>query len=231
MSSVPNNTSNTLLNWTFWNSVLLHNTLEWPDTWCQDICSHVHIFPVKAAWGSYHLHKIARCACAGNTRNVSLRGRCHRKPLVKDSDMHHGTCVTHVPWCMSGSLTCGGGKTFPAFSAHAHPQFYASGPWQNTIYPVLRLVDTMHCLIVNSIYRYKTWHCTFTDYPLLMWWLWRYLYILLSSSDLKYELLHVLMWSFSAIDVIPLNRGRTNGSVISYGFLKYQQHWDALLQF
>ena len=20
-------------------------------------------------------------------------------------DMHHGTCVTHVPWCMSGSLT------------------------------------------------------------------------------------------------------------------------------
>ena len=22
-----------------------------------------------------------------------------------DPDMHHGTCVTHVPWCMSGSLT------------------------------------------------------------------------------------------------------------------------------
>ena len=28
-------------------------------------------------------------------------------PLVSDPDMHHGTCVTHVPWCMSGSLTCG----------------------------------------------------------------------------------------------------------------------------
>ena len=24
---------------------------------------------------------------------------------VSDPDMHHGTCVTHVPWCMSGSLT------------------------------------------------------------------------------------------------------------------------------
>ena len=26
---------------------------------------------------------------------------------VSDTDMHHGTCVTHVPWCMSGSLTNG----------------------------------------------------------------------------------------------------------------------------
>ena len=35
--------------------------------------------------------------------------------------MHHGTCVTHVPWCMSGSLTRGGGETFPAFTVHAQP--------------------------------------------------------------------------------------------------------------
>ena len=28
-------------------------------------------------------------------------------PLISDPDMHHGTCVTHVPWCMPGSLTCG----------------------------------------------------------------------------------------------------------------------------
>ena len=25
-------------------------------------------------------------------------------PRVSDLDMHHGTCVTHVPWCMPGSL-------------------------------------------------------------------------------------------------------------------------------
>ena len=44
------------------------------------------------------------------------------KPLVSDPGMHHGTCVTHVPWCMSGSLTRGGGKkTFPAFPVHAQP--------------------------------------------------------------------------------------------------------------
>ena len=27
--------------------------------------------------------------------------------------MHHGTCVTHVSWCMSGSLTCGGRENVP----------------------------------------------------------------------------------------------------------------------
>ena len=47
-----------------------------------------------------------------------------RKQLVSDPDLHQGTCVTHVPWCMSGSLSRGGGevgKTFPAFPAHAQP--------------------------------------------------------------------------------------------------------------
>ena len=28
-------------------------------------------------------------------------------PRVGDPDMHHGTCVTHVLWCMPGSLTSG----------------------------------------------------------------------------------------------------------------------------
>ena len=35
-------------------------------------------------------------------------------PTSKEtSGMHHGTCVTHVPWCMSGSLTNGGGENVP----------------------------------------------------------------------------------------------------------------------
>ena len=28
-------------------------------------------------------------------------------PRVSDPDMHHGTCVTHVPWCIAGSVTSG----------------------------------------------------------------------------------------------------------------------------
>ena len=41
------------------------------------------------------------------------RHRLQRKPLVSDPGMHHGTCVTHVPWCMSGSLTRDGGENVP----------------------------------------------------------------------------------------------------------------------
>ena len=41
------------------------------------------------------------------------RHRIQRKPLVSDPDMHRGTCVTHVPWCMSGSLTRSGGENVP----------------------------------------------------------------------------------------------------------------------
>ena len=57
--------------------------------------------------------KIAGCACAGNAGNVFPANRLQRKPLVNNPDMHHGTCVTHVPWCMSGSLTRGGRENVP----------------------------------------------------------------------------------------------------------------------
>ena len=56
-----------------------------------------------------------------------MPGTFSPSPHVSDPDMHHGTCVTHVPWCMPGSLTSGfiwnrrRGKTFPAFRAHAQP--------------------------------------------------------------------------------------------------------------
>ena len=33
-----------------------------------------------------------------------------RKPLVSDPGMHHGTCITDVPWCILGSLTHDGGE-------------------------------------------------------------------------------------------------------------------------
>ena len=60
-------------------------------------------------WASYQIRKIAGCACAGNAGNVFPRRRFQRKLLVSDPGMHHGTCVMHVPWCMSVSLTCGDG--------------------------------------------------------------------------------------------------------------------------
>ena len=38
------------------------------------------------------------------------RHRLQRKRLVSDPGMHHDTCATHVAWCLSGSLTRGGGE-------------------------------------------------------------------------------------------------------------------------
>ena len=40
-------------------------------------------------------------ACAGNAGDV-FPARPQRKPLVRDLSMHHGTYLTHMPWCMSG---------------------------------------------------------------------------------------------------------------------------------
>ena len=36
-----------------------------------------------------------------------MPGTVSPPPGVSYPDMHHGTCVTHVPWCMPGSLTSG----------------------------------------------------------------------------------------------------------------------------
>ena len=47
--------------------------------------------------------------------NVFPRHRLQRKQVVSDPGMHHGTCVTHVPWYMSGLLTRGGGENVPGF--------------------------------------------------------------------------------------------------------------------
>ena len=65
---------------------------------------------VISVWASCQIRNIAGCACAWNAGNVFPRCRLQRKLLVSDPGMHHGTCVTHVPWCTSVSLTRGGGE-------------------------------------------------------------------------------------------------------------------------
>ena len=72
-------------------------------------------------WASCQIRKIAGAHAPG------MPGTFSPSPQVSDPDMHHGTCVTHVPWCMPGSLTSGflwnrrREKTFPAFPVHAQP--------------------------------------------------------------------------------------------------------------
>ena len=74
------------------------------------------------------------------TRYVKLRvvhapgmpGTFSPPPRISDTDVHHGTCVTHVPWCMPGSLTCGflcnnvRGKRYRHSRRMRKPQFNVS---------------------------------------------------------------------------------------------------------
>ena len=75
-------------------------------------------FSVLSSFFGFHIswhRELPHETCHGPlTRYVKLRvahapgmpGTFFLLPLVCDPDMHHGTCVTHVPWCMPGWLAC-----------------------------------------------------------------------------------------------------------------------------
>ena len=89
------------------------------------------------------------------------RRRLQRKPLVCDPGMHHGTCFTHVPWCMSGSLTSGGEENVPGIPGACATRNFAylvRGPW-----------------IVNRYQLFsESWHCSSSNmillgFPIFVW--------------------------------------------------------------
>ena len=86
-------------------------------SFCFSLCQSLE----NMAWASYQIRKIAGCACAGNAGNIFPHCRIQWKPRVSDPGMHHGTCVTHVPWCMSGLLTRGGGENVPSIPGACAP--------------------------------------------------------------------------------------------------------------
>ena len=115
-------------------------------------------------WASCQIHKIAGAHAPG------MPGTFSPPPQVSDPDMHHGTCVTHMPWCMPGSLTSSflwnrrRGKTFPAFPAHAQPailRIWQEAHWLWGSYPY-----SYGCMDCDVMHRYITCH--------LPIWGWRY---------------------------------------------------------
>ena len=76
---------------------------------------------------------LARYATLQVAHVPGMPGTFSPPPRVSDTDMNHGTCVTHVPWCMSGSLTRGflqrrrRGKHSRQSLRMRKPQFYVSG--------------------------------------------------------------------------------------------------------
>ena len=83
------------------------------------------------------------------------RQQLQRIPLVSDPGMHHGTCVTHVLWCISGSLTRGGGENVPVIPGTCATRNFAyltRGPCWRTIYFMTHLplspnysLEAIHC--------------------------------------------------------------------------------------
>ena len=78
------------------------------------------------------------------------RHRLQRKTLVSYHGMHHGTCIMHVPWYISGSLIRGGGENasgIPGACATCKFTYLARDPWyiiwcymNSVLYPRLAML-------------------------------------------------------------------------------------------
>ena len=109
---------------------------------------HKPSYSTSKLLASCQIREIAGCAFAGNAGWAA--------PRVSDSDMHQGTCGTHVPWCMPGWRARGflwiwwRGKHSRHSRCMRNPQFYVSGkrPKAN---------DVRHSSWTRAISWYWTW--------------------------------------------------------------------------
>ena len=63
---------------------------------------------MTSSWGKKQCYgPLARYVKLLVAHAPGMPGTFFPSPRVSDPDMHHGTCFTHVPWSMSGSLTSG----------------------------------------------------------------------------------------------------------------------------
>ena len=116
----------------------------------------------EAILSSVRYHFLPAMGLLPDTQNCGLRMRrgcrerlpryrLRRKPLDSDPGMHHGACVTHVPWCMSGSLTRGGGKNVPGISGACGTTILRI--WQEAHGAIRSLFENM-CLFIPSACKY-----------------------------------------------------------------------------
>ena len=103
---------------------------------------------LKHTWASYQIRKIAGLCMRRECQERFPRHRLQRKPLVIDPGMHHGTCVTHVSWCMSGSLTRGGGETSPSCPAHAQLAILRIGQEAHVTQSRLSQINCSYCQLI-----------------------------------------------------------------------------------
>ena len=160
-------------NWYCCNEFKLLLLLQWIQTTfyvltIQDyrlICVHTFQYIVNGPLTRYVQLRVAHAPGISGTFS----------PPLSDPDMYHGTCVTSVAWCMSGSLpsSCLWSRWRGKLSRYSrrmrNPQFYVSGKrpmeiFDNSYYfgitPISFLVDLEGHLCSNVLWSakiYKQW--------------------------------------------------------------------------
>ena len=72
-------------------------------------CVHIHMFigmTNPASWYTHH-QSLVRLVKLRVAHAPGMPKAFSPPPRISDPDMHHSTCMTHVPWCLPGSLTNG----------------------------------------------------------------------------------------------------------------------------
>ena len=70
-------------------------------------CLFVYIYIYMLSFNKYSNGPFTRYAILRVAHAPGMPGTFSPPRRLSDPDMHHGTCVTHVPWCIPGSLTSG----------------------------------------------------------------------------------------------------------------------------
>ena len=146
-------------------------------------CRHPLDPCIDIVWAAKVLHLSGKRIRHGPlARYVNLRvahalgmpGTFPLPPWVSDCDMHHGTCMMHVPWCMSGSLTSGlirsrwRGKRSQHSRRMRNPQFYVSGK-RPILYLVSRNIEFCEMIIIPPSPLHKVFVFGVCVRVLLLW--------------------------------------------------------------
>ena len=129
--------------------------MELPSRWRQYTTDHLD--------GSGPLNRYVKLRVA---HALGMPGTFSPPPRLSKADMYHGTCVTHVPWCMPGSLTSGGGENVPGIlgaCATRNFTYLVRGP-----YKLVQRWPNLHCCL--GVLLYALW-CVDRIHVSIYWFL------------------------------------------------------------
>ena len=118
----------------------------------------IKVYHTSLSWASNGLFTRYKMRAA---HAPGMPGTFYPPPRVRYPDMHHGTCVTHVPWCMPGSLTSSflWSRWRRKYSRHyrsmRNPQCYISGkkPMEFLLVFWRKIILLFYLVKVMPVYR------------------------------------------------------------------------------